>query len=124
VLTLCIHYILDPNRLAHFRTYVNEELAVIRRSGGKIAGYFLPTEFAGPTNEAYGLISFATLASYEQYRRVLAEDPMHRKNAAALERSGVIVAMKRSIIEQVGDEPTGSQTVRPRRSSHRGPSPG
>ncbi len=105
MLTLCIHYVLDPNRMAHFRTYVREELAVIRRSGGNIVGYFLPTDFAGPTNEAYGLIDFVTLASYEQYRRVLAEDPMHKKNAAALERSGVIVAVKRSIIERFAQEP-------------------
>lgn len=106
MLTLCIHYVLDPNRMAHFRTYLHEELAVIRRCGGKIVGYFLPTDFAGPTNEAYGLISFSSLASYEQYRHVLAEDPLHRKNAAALERSGVIVAVKRSLIEQVRDDPS------------------
>jgi NIPSNAP len=105
MLTLCIRYIIDPNRVAHFRTYVEAELQAIRRSGGKIVGYFLPTDFAGPTNEAYGLISFSSLAGYEKYRRALAADPLHRKNAAALERSGVIVAMNRSIIEQVGDAP-------------------
>jgi hypothetical protein len=103
-LTLCIRYVIDPNRVAHFRTYVAAELEAIRRSGGKIVGYFLPTDFAGPTNEAYGLIDFATLSSYEQYRRALAIDPLHRKNAAELERSGVVVAMNRSIIERVGDE--------------------
>jgi hypothetical protein len=105
MLTLCIRYVLDPNRVSHFRKYVQAELAVIRRSGGKIVGYFLPTDFAGPTNEAYGLINFSSLAGYEQYRRALADDPLHRKNAAELERSGVIVAMNRSIIEQVVDEP-------------------
>jgi|SRR5580692_2292571 hypothetical protein len=102
MLTLCIRYVLDPNRIAHFRTYVDAELEAIRRSGGQVVGYFLPTDFAGPTNEAYGLIDFATLACYEHYRRVLAEDPLHRKNAAALEGSGVIVATNRSIIQRVG----------------------
>ena len=48
----------------HFRTYVREELPVIRRSRGEVSGYFLPT------------------------------DPLHQKNAAALERSGVIIAMR------------------------------
>lgn len=101
--TLCIRYILDPNRIAHFRTYVDNELEVIRRSGGKIIGYFMPTDFAGPTNEAYGLIEFATLASYEQYRNALANDPVHKRNVAELERSGAVKAMHRSIIERVGD---------------------
>jgi hypothetical protein len=64
-------------------------------------GYFLPTDFAGPTNIAYGLIEFLTLASYEQYRRALAADPDHKSNAAALERSGAIVALHRSFIERV-----------------------
>ena len=103
MLTLCIRYVIDPNRLVHFRAYVEAELEAIRRSGGKIVGYFLPTDFAGPTNEAFGLIDFATLTGYEQYRRTLATDSLHRENAAALERSGVIVAMNRSIIERVGD---------------------
>jgi hypothetical protein len=117
MLTLCIRYAIDPNRVAHFRTYVEAELEAIRRCGGEIVGYFLPTDFAGPTNEAYGLIDFATLSSYEQYRRALADDSLHRKNAAELERSGVILAMNRSIIERIGD-------VRRPRSLHHVPSPG
>ena len=102
--TLCIHYTLDPNRIAHFRTYVEAELQVIRRSGGKVVGYFLPTDFAGPNNEAYGLIDFPTLARYEEYREALAADADHKKNAAALERSGAVAAMNRSIVQRTGDE--------------------
>lgn len=56
--TLCIRYTLDPNRLKHFRDYVEHELEAIRNAGGKIVGYWLPTDFAGPTNIAYGLIDF------------------------------------------------------------------
>ncbi len=107
MLTLCIRYVIDPNRIAHFRAYVEAELEAIQRSGGNIVGYFLPTDFAGPTNEAYGLIDFATLSSYEQYRGALANDSLHRKNAAELERSGAIVAMNRSIIERVGTGQSG-----------------
>jgi hypothetical protein len=44
--TLCIRYTLDPNRLKHFRDYVEHELAAIRNAGGKIVGYWLPTDFA------------------------------------------------------------------------------
>ncbi len=99
--TLCIRYTLNPNRLAHFRTYTNAEMDPIRRSGGKIVGYFLPTEFAGPTNEAFGLIEFTTLADYERYRGVLAGDAAHKENVARLEQSGAVVAMNRSIVQRV-----------------------
>ena len=105
MLTLCIRYTINPNKIAAFRSYCEAEQDPIRRSGGKIEGYFLPTDYAGPTNEAYGIIDFLTLASYEQYRRALAEDPDHRKNAAELERSGAIVALHRSIIERIGNDP-------------------
>jgi len=107
IFTLCIRYTINPNKLADFKAYAEAEQDPIRRSGGKIVGYFLPTDFAGPTNIAYGLIDFLTLASYEQYRRALAGDPDHKKNAAELERSGVIVALNRSLIERVGTEKTG-----------------
>jgi hypothetical protein len=99
--TLCIRYTLDPNGLRHFRAYVDDELPVIVRSGGQVVGYFLPTDFAGPSNIAYGLIDFASLAGYEEYRGVLAADPDHQRNVAALERTGTIVATERSIIERV-----------------------
>lgn len=105
--TLCIRYTINPNKLAAFKAYAEAEQCAIRRSGGKIVGYFLPTDFAGPTDIAYGLIDFLTLASYEQYRRALAEDSDHQKNAAELERSGAIVALNRSIIERIGTEKTG-----------------
>lgn len=98
--TLCIRYTLDPNRLQHFRTYVERELEAIRNAGGAKVGYWLPTDYAGPTNIAYGLIDFQTLASYEQYRGVLASDPLHKRNADALVGSGVILNMERSIIER------------------------
>ena len=99
--TLCIRYTLNPNRLADFRTYVDSELQAIRRSGGKILGYFLPTDFAGPTNEAYGLIDFVSLVDYERYREDLAKDAEHIRNVARLEQSGAVLAMNRSMIQRV-----------------------
>jgi hypothetical protein len=100
--TLCIRYTLDPNNIRAFRTYVENESDVIRKSGGAIVGYFLPTDFAGPTNIAYGLIDFPDRASYEHYRGVLGADPDHQRNAAVLENSGVVVATERSIISRAG----------------------
>jgi len=52
MITLSIRYTIDPNKLSDFKTYIDAELEPIRRSGGKVVGYFLPTDFSGPTNEA------------------------------------------------------------------------
>lgn len=101
MITLCIRYTIDPNKLADFKVYAEAEQDPIRRSGGKTPGYFLPTDFAGPTNEALGLIDFSTLAAYEQYRDALANDPDHKENVVRLEQSGAIIAMNRSIIERL-----------------------
>jgi hypothetical protein len=101
MLTLCIRYTLNPNRLADFRAYVESELQAIQRSGGKTLGYFLPTDFAGPTNEAYGLIDFISLADYERYRDNLAQDADHKRNVARLEQNEAVLAMTRSIIQRI-----------------------
>lgn len=103
MITLCIRYTFNPDKLADFRTYVEAEQGPIQRSGGKIVGYFLPTDFAGPTNEAMGLIDLPSLAAYEEYRKRLADEPDHKTNVAQLERSGATVAMNRSLIRRVGD---------------------
>ncbi|HEX3846776.1 MAG TPA: NIPSNAP family protein [Steroidobacteraceae bacterium] len=99
--TLCIRYILDPNRARDFRAYVEAEQPVIERSGGRIVGYWLATDYAGPNNVGYGFIDFPDLASYERYRKVLGDDPDHRHNAQALEKSGVIVSMERALLDLV-----------------------
>lgn len=101
MMTLCIRYTLDPNKLAGFKSYVEAELDPIRRSGGQIVGYFLPTDFAGSTNEALGLIDLPNLAAYEKYREALAKDPEHKNNVARLEQSGAVLAMHRSFIRRV-----------------------
>jgi hypothetical protein len=99
--TLCIRYVLDPNRVKHFRVYVEAEQPVIERSGGKIVGYFVPTDYAGPSHVGYGLIEFVSLTTYEQYRKTLANDPEHKRNADELDRRGVIVSVERSFIERI-----------------------
>jgi hypothetical protein len=104
VYTLCIRYTLDPDRLKHFREYVEHELEAIRNAGGKVIGYWLPTDFAGPNNIVYGPIDFLTLASYEQYRKALADDPLHQHNADELTRSEAVINMERSIIEHCSGE--------------------
>jgi len=101
MITLCIRYQFDPDRISGIQTYFEEEQKVIERSGGKIVGYFLPTDFAGPTNEAIGLIDLPSMAAYETYRQVLANDPESKRNITQLKESGARVVMNRSFIRRV-----------------------
>ncbi len=101
MITLCIRYTFDPNKLNDFKAYVEAEQGAIARSGGKAIAYFLPTDFAGPTNEAIGLIDLPNLAAYETYRTALANDPEHKKNVTRLETSGATLAMNRSMIQRI-----------------------
>jgi hypothetical protein len=101
MITLCIRYRFNPDKIAGIVKYFENEQKVIERSGGKIVGYFLPTDFAGPTDEALGLIDIPSMAAYEEYRKVLADDPEHKANVAALAESGATVSMVRSFISRV-----------------------
>lgn len=101
MITLHLRYTIDPNKLADVRTYVESELRPIRESGGKVAGYFLPTDFAGATNEAFGVIDFPSLAEYEIYRAKLAAHPLHKEYVEALERTGALLSIQRSLVQRV-----------------------
>jgi len=101
MITLHLRYTIDPNKLRDIRTYVEAELKPIRECGGDVVGYFLPTDFAGATNEAFGLIDFPSLADYEIYRAKLAAHPLHKQYVEALERSGALLSIQRSLIQRV-----------------------
>jgi NIPSNAP protein len=101
MITLCIRYRFNPDRLTDITEYFETEQVIIERNGGKIVGYFLPTDFAGSTDEAVGLIDLPSMAAYEEYRKRLAEDPDQQANIARLQQSGASVAMDRSFIRRV-----------------------
>ena len=101
MITLCLRYTIDPNKLSDFATYAAEEQIPIQQSGGIILGYFLPTDFAGATSEAFGMIDFSSLADYEAYRARLAEHPLHKKNADLLQRKRAVLSIQRSLIQRV-----------------------
>lgn len=101
MITLHLRYNIDPNKLCDIRTYVEAELKPIRECGGKVVGYFLPTDFAGATNEAFGLIDFPSLAEYEIYRAKLAAHPLHKQYVEELERSGALLSIQRSLIQRI-----------------------
>ncbi len=101
MLTLSIRYQIDPNKLRDFETYAKSIAEPIRRSGGDLIGYFLPTRFAGPTNEALALIDFPDLAAYERYRETLGKDPENMASIAQVESSGCILCEDRGILQRV-----------------------
>lgn len=100
MLTFYLRYTFDPNKRPAYEAYIAAEMEPITRSGGDIIGYFLPTDYAGPTNEAHGLIEFPSLASYEQYRHILAADTGHKENNSKLVSSGAIISIVRSIVKR------------------------
>jgi hypothetical protein len=99
--TLFLKYTIDPNKLASWRAYAEAEGAPITESGGRITGYYAPTEFAGATSEAFATIDVGTMAEYEVYRAKLAAHPKHLENARKVEASGAIRSIYRAIIEKV-----------------------
>jgi hypothetical protein len=102
--TLFLRYTIDPNKLSDWRTYAEAEFEPITESGGRITGYYSPTEFAGATSEAFATIDVGTMAEYEVYRAKLAAHPKHQENARKIEASGAIHSIYRAIIQKVEQE--------------------
>jgi hypothetical protein len=105
LITLFLRYTIDPNKLSDIAKYSADEQIPIRESGGKILGYFMPTDFAGATNEAIGLIDFPSLAEYEIYRAKLAAHPLHKKYVEVLQNTGALLSIHRSIVQRVESSP-------------------
>jgi len=101
MITLCIRYTIDIQKHADFAQYARNWPEPIRRCGGELVGYFLPTKLAGPTNFALALINFPDLAAYEKYREGLMTDHAANDNVAFADRSGCILIEDRSFLQQV-----------------------
>lgn len=99
--TLFLKYTIDPNKLNDWREYAEAEFDPITECGGRVTGYFGPTEFAGATSEAFATIDVGTMAAYEVYRAKLAAHPKHQENARKIEASGAIHSIYRAIIQRV-----------------------
>jgi hypothetical protein len=105
MITLFLRYTIDPNKLSDIARYAADEQVPIRESGGKIIGYFMPTDFAGATNEAFGLIDFPSLAEYETYRVRLAAHALHKQYVEVLESTGALLSIHRSLVQRVESSP-------------------
>ena len=101
MITLCIRYTIDQNKYKDFAAYAKAWPEPIRRSGGELIGYFLPTKLAGSTNTALALINFPSLDAYEKYRAVLMLDGDAKSNVARIEASGCLLNEERSLMQQI-----------------------
>ena len=96
-ITCFIEYKIDPYKLEQFREYANNWAEIIPACGGELLGYFCPYE--GSNNIAYGLISFTSLADYEQYRQRLKQDIAGANNFKFAQQQQFILEEKRSFLQ-------------------------
>ena len=101
MITVCIRYTIDIQKLSDFERYARQWPAPIQRCGGNLLGYFLPTKIAGATNIAYAMIGFPSLAAYESYREALTNDDAAVRNVEDADRTGCILIEDRTILRQV-----------------------
>jgi NIPSNAP len=97
LITCFIRYEIDPAQRSAFREYAENWLRIIPRCGGQLIGYFLPHE--GTSYEAWGLVSFESLAAYEAYRARLRADSEGRENFAMAESKRFILREQRTFLE-------------------------
>lgn len=98
-LTCFIRYEIDPFKKDLFQTYAENWGRIIPRCGDHLVGYFLPSE--GSNYEAWGLISFTSLAAYEAYRKQLREDAEGNANFAFAQKEKFILKEERRFNEVV-----------------------
>ena len=88
-ITCFIRYEIDPFKKDLFKAYADNWTHIIPRLGGHLLGYFVPHE--GSNYEAWGLVSFPSLAAYEAYRQRLREDNEAVANFAFAQRERFIL---------------------------------
>jgi len=98
-ITCFIEYKIDPFKTAEFEQYAKNWGEIIPACGGDLLGYFMPHE--GTNFVAYGLISFASLAAYENYRVRLKVDIKGKNNFIFAQQEKFILEEKRSFLSVV-----------------------
>ncbi|WOP14179.1 NIPSNAP family protein [Ottowia sp. SB7-C50] len=112
-ITCFIRYEIDPFQKDAFRQYAENWGRIIPRCGGHLVGYWLPHE--GTNDEAWGLISFDSLAAYETYRARLRVDDEGARNFAWAQEKRFILKEERSFVQGVAG--TLNQPARPQSSA-------
>jgi hypothetical protein len=98
-ITVFIRYEIDPFQKEAFAQYADNWGRIIPRCGGHLVGYFLPHE--GTNYEAWGLISFDSLAAYEAYRTRLRADAEGASNFAWAQDKRFILKEERTFLRGV-----------------------
>ena len=112
--TCFIRYEIAPGRLDAFREYARAWMALIRKHGGTHHGYFVPGEKGelmpdasfsfpglgreGPPDIAVALFSFPDVASYERYRRDVAQDESCKAATARFNETPCFTGYERSFL--------------------------
>ena len=97
MITCFIRYELDPFKLEQFNQYAKTWGQAIPRCGADLIGYFAPHE--GSNTAAYGVYNIDSLAAYEAYRALLAEDPLGRENYAFAQQEKFILREDRIFLK-------------------------
>ena len=100
-ITCFIRYQIDPAQRDAFREYAECWARVIPRCGGELVGYFLPHE--GTNDIAWGLISFESLAAYEDIAGVSRRMPRARPTSRWLDRVASFCAKSERSSKQLRD---------------------
>jgi len=98
-ITCFIEYKIVPDKIILFQQYAENWGGIIPECGGNLIGYFLPHE--GTNNVAFGLISFVSLAAYEQYRERLKQNEQGKNNFMFAQREQFILEEKRTFLAAV-----------------------
>ncbi len=98
-ITVFIRYQIDAFKRDQFEAYAQRWLTIIPKCGGNLLGYWMPHE--GTNNIAFGLISFDSLAAYEEYRARLRADGEGKANFKTAEENRFILSEERSFLRQV-----------------------
>ena len=97
--TVFIRYQLDPFKRTMFEEYARRWLVIIPKCGGDLVGYWMPHE--GTNNIAFALISFESLAAYEDYRARLRADEDGIANFNFAEEHKFILGEERTFLRKV-----------------------
>ena len=98
-ITVFIRYRIDPFKRDKFETYARRWLDIIPHNGGELHGYWMPCE--GTNNIAFALISFESLAAYENYRARLRLDGEGKANFEFAEQHQLILEEERTFLRPV-----------------------
>ena len=109
-ITCFIRYEIDPYQRDAFAKYADGWSKVIPRCGGDLIGYFLPRE--GTNDIAFALISFPSLAAYEEYRKRLLLDADGRANFEFAQAKRFVVREERTFLEGVPSTLRGGTAAR------------